>query len=64
MKHGIGIGKKCKSDRYFITDVIEKLTSKAYVVVGDAEIEEEKDGDAVRFIETQQEEDIINSVLI
>ena len=43
MKHGIGIGKKCKSDRYFITDVIEKLTSKAYVVVGDAEIEQLKD---------------------
>ena len=43
MKHGIGIGKKCKSDRYFITDVIEKLTSKAYVVVADAEIEQLKD---------------------
>ena len=37
---GIGLGKKCKPDRFFITDVIEKLTSRAYVVVGDSVIEE------------------------
>ena len=43
MKHGIGIGNKCKTDRYFITDVIEKLTSRAYIVVADAIIEKLKD---------------------
>ena len=31
---------KSKSDRYFITDVIEKLASKAYIVVADSKIEE------------------------
>ena len=43
MKHGIGIGNKCRTDRYFITDVIEKLTSRAYIVVADAIIEKLKD---------------------
>ena len=42
MKHGIGMGVKCKTDRYFITDVIEKLTQKAFVVVADAVIDELK----------------------
>ena len=40
LKHGIGLNKKCKSDRYFITDVIEKLASKAFLVVADSKIEE------------------------
>ena len=35
LKHGLGLGKKCKSDRYFITEVIQKLTQKAYIVIGD-----------------------------
>ena len=39
LKHGFGLGMKCKSDRYFITDVIEKLASKAYIVVADSKIE-------------------------
>ena len=42
MKHGIGMGVKCKTDRYLITDVIEKLTQKAFVVVADAVIDELK----------------------
>ena len=36
------MGVKCKTDRYFITDVIEKLTQKAFVVVADAVIDELK----------------------
>ena len=35
IKHGIGLGQKCRSDRYFITEVIQKLTQKAYIVIGD-----------------------------
>ena len=42
LKHGIGLGKKCKSDRYFITDVIQKLTEKAYLVIGDESVEKLK----------------------
>ena len=40
LKHGIGLSKKCKTDRYFITDVIEKLASKAFLVVADSKVEE------------------------
>ena len=32
--------------------------------IEDAEMEEEKNADAVRFIEAEREDDIINSVLI
>ena len=45
LKHGIGLGLKCKSDRYFITDVIEKLASKAFIVVSDSHIEELNNND-------------------
>ena len=40
LKHGIGLTKECKTDRYFITDVIEKLASKAFLVVADSKVEE------------------------
>lgn len=34
------MGDKCKTDRYFITDVVRNLTQKAFIVVRDSVVEE------------------------
>lgn len=63
MKHGIGMGIKCKTDRYFITDVIEKLTQKAFVVVADAVIDELK-CKRDKFVEEEDDRDPSNGVIV
>ena len=34
------MGNKCKTDSYFITDVVKTLTEKAFIVVRDSVVEE------------------------